>query len=81
MSAASKQAERWQCETCGTVYAEYVNGCPRCWDAGIRSGVRCRLAVIQWGECDSCLDITTVTLTSCGDHFHYFCPRCAGEEP
>ena len=24
--------ERHRCEGCGTVYAEYVNGCPRCWD-------------------------------------------------
>jgi hypothetical protein len=23
---------RWICEGCGTNYAEYVNGCPRCWD-------------------------------------------------
>ena len=22
---------KWQCETCGAVYAEYVNGCPKCW--------------------------------------------------
>ena len=21
----------WQCETCGAVYPEYVNGCPKCW--------------------------------------------------
>lgn len=21
-----------KCEGCGTVYAEYINGCPRCWD-------------------------------------------------
>lgn len=27
------------CETCGTRYAEYINGCPHCWEAGIRSGV------------------------------------------
>ena len=24
--------EKHRCEGCGTVYAEYVNGCPRCWD-------------------------------------------------
>jgi hypothetical protein len=30
----------WQCETCGTRFPEYVNGCPHCWEAGIRSGVR-----------------------------------------
>jgi len=30
----------WQCETCGSVYAEYINGCPHCWEAGIRSSVR-----------------------------------------
>lgn len=21
----------WQCEACGSVYPEYVNGCPKCW--------------------------------------------------
>jgi hypothetical protein len=21
----------WVCETCLTVYGEYVNGCPKCW--------------------------------------------------
>ena len=21
----------WQCEACGAVYPEYVNGCPKCW--------------------------------------------------
>jgi hypothetical protein len=29
----------WQCEHCGTIYAEYVNGCPHCWDVGLRSKV------------------------------------------
>jgi hypothetical protein len=29
----------WKCFTCGSGYAEYVNGCPHCWNAGIRSGV------------------------------------------
>ena len=23
----------WVCSGCNTVYGEYVNGCPRCWDA------------------------------------------------
>ena len=39
---------RWQCETCGAVYAEYVNGCPKCWhgdpptdpEPQVRSAVR-----------------------------------------
>ena len=30
----------WQCETCETIYDEYINGCPHCSDEGIRSGVR-----------------------------------------
>ena len=38
----------WQCETCGAVYDEYVNGCPKCWhgedvvlgEPEVRSGVR-----------------------------------------
>lgn len=29
----------WQCQTCGTGYAEYTNGCPVCWERGIRSKV------------------------------------------
>lgn len=29
----------WRCLTCGSGYAEYVNGCPHCWEAGIRSKV------------------------------------------
>jgi predicted nucleic acid-binding Zn-ribbon protein len=37
----------WQCERCGAVYAEYVNGCPECWHGNgeqpepeVRSSVR-----------------------------------------
>jgi hypothetical protein len=37
----------WQCETCGAVYPEYVNGCPKCWhgdgtisEPEVRSAVR-----------------------------------------
>jgi hypothetical protein len=22
----------WACEGCGQAYAEYINGCPRCWN-------------------------------------------------
>lgn len=30
----------WECETCKRAYAEYVNGCPACWENGeIRSKV------------------------------------------
>ena len=29
----------WRCFTCGSGYAEYVNSCPHCWEAGIRSKV------------------------------------------
>ena len=25
------QMVRWVCETCGAVFPEYVNGCPKCW--------------------------------------------------
>lgn len=25
----------WKCDGCGTVYAEYVNGCPRCYSHGL----------------------------------------------
>jgi hypothetical protein len=25
----------WVCEGCNTVYGEYVNGCPRCWDEAL----------------------------------------------
>lgn len=31
--------EEWICDTCGTHYAEYVNGCPHCETVGIRSRV------------------------------------------
>jgi hypothetical protein len=31
--------DRWICDTCKTEYAEYVNGCPHCQTAGIRSRV------------------------------------------
>ncbi len=34
-----KSGQPWECETCGSGYAEYVNGCPHCWEAGIRSKV------------------------------------------
>jgi hypothetical protein len=33
--------EKWTCETCGSKYAEYVNGCVHCEAAGIRSKVEC----------------------------------------
>jgi len=36
---ANEGAEHWQCEACGTIYAEYVNGCPKCWDKGLRAKV------------------------------------------
>lgn len=29
----------WHCVTCGSGYAEYINGCPHCWEAGLRSKV------------------------------------------
>ena len=25
-----KLKKGWKCERCGAIYAEYVNGCPRC---------------------------------------------------
>jgi hypothetical protein len=28
----------WQCETCGAQYAEYVNGCPKCWHGDLDKG-------------------------------------------
>lgn len=43
----------WVCANpeCGTVYAEYVNGCPRCWENGEQSfAVGMRVAEIRgWG--------------------------------
>lgn len=29
----------YACVTCGSGYAEYINGCPHCWEAGLRSKV------------------------------------------
>lgn len=29
----------WECVTCGAGYAEYTNGCPKCWESGILSRV------------------------------------------
>lgn len=26
----------WQCVNCDAIYAEYVNGCPKCWANGER---------------------------------------------
>jgi hypothetical protein len=26
-----KEILEWQCERCLAIYAEYVNGCPKCW--------------------------------------------------
>lgn len=31
----------WQCERCRAIYAEYVNGCPKCWFVGeVLAGVK-----------------------------------------
>lgn len=36
-----QENEQWQCLVCGALYAEYVNGCPKCWENGEkRSPVR-----------------------------------------
>ena len=34
-----KSSQPWQCVTCGSGFAEYINGCPHCWEAGILSSV------------------------------------------
>lgn len=40
LDAPTKQKEaEWQCEVCHSRYDEYVNGCPHCWEAGLRSKV------------------------------------------
>ena len=31
---------KWICDGCKTVYAEYVNGCPKCWEQGLTFSVR-----------------------------------------
>lgn len=31
--------EEWHCVTCDSKFSEYINGCPHCWEAGIRSKV------------------------------------------
>lgn len=37
--AELQSKQLWVCDTCGSGFAEYINGCPHCWDAGIRSSV------------------------------------------
>lgn len=44
----------WQCETCGEIYAEYVNGCPKCWHGDSSRGcvthepqVRSKVTVVE----------------------------------
>lgn len=43
----------WECVNCGSGYAEYVNGCPHCWEAGIRSKV-VRLEFVTLSHCHPC---------------------------
>lgn len=40
-TATEKQLP-WVCEYCGARYAEYINGCPKCWmgEPGTASSVR-----------------------------------------
>ena len=33
-------SDKWICYICGTEFDEYINGCPHCENAGLRSGVR-----------------------------------------
>lgn len=33
-------SDKWICDICGTEFDEYINGCPHCENAGLRSGVR-----------------------------------------
>lgn len=38
----------WICENCKTVYAEYVNGCPKCWHQ--RNGTRAKVVAVPIAE-------------------------------
>ena len=42
--------DRWHCPYCDTFYAEYVNGCPRCYmgEAGTSTSVVCVKAVLTY---------------------------------
>jgi hypothetical protein len=48
MAKKDREIEQLRSDTCGAVYAEYVNGCPKCWhgdpprfpEPEVRSGVR-----------------------------------------
>jgi predicted ATP-dependent serine protease len=48
----NKSETVWQCENCGTVYAEYVNGCPHCETVGVRSKVVGRNEELKLGAVD-----------------------------
>ena len=37
MSNKNESKLKWECEGCKTRFAEYVNGCPRCWDDNLSS--------------------------------------------
>lgn len=41
---------RWHCPYCDAFYAEYVNGCPRCWmgEVGTSTSVVCVKAVLTY---------------------------------
>ncbi len=54
-------ARPYACETCGSRYAEYLNGCSFCWDNQKRSGVRHAGDWISW----------VVSLTIWAKWFHW----------
>jgi hypothetical protein len=65
--------EEWRCETCNSTYAEYVNGCPHCWEAGIRSKVSQNPAAAE-AVCPRCDGSRTVYSLE----YDMICPDCHG---
>lgn len=56
LRGATKYPDGYECQVCGTQYAEYVNGCVYCSNAGICSGVfACSLRLRPGAEIEGIL--------------------------
>ncbi len=53
LSRVSEEKDlEWRCEYCDAVYAEYINGCPKCFmgETGTASSVRLVPKTIHWTD-------------------------------